>query len=61
MLTTLDVYDITGRRITQLVNATIIPGTYKVNFDGSNYSSGIYFYTLSSGNYKETKKMVLVK
>ena len=60
-LTTLDVYDITGRRITRLVNATLLPGTYKVNFDGSNYSSGIYFYTLSSGSYKETKKMVLVK
>ncbi len=59
--TTLDVYDITGRRITQLVNATLLPGTYKVNFDGSNYSSGIYFYTLSSGSYSETRKMVLVK
>ncbi len=55
------VYDITGREVSRLVNTKLAPGTYSVRFDGSSYSSGIYFYKLSSGSFSETKKMVLVK
>jgi len=55
------VYDINGREISELVNQVMTPGSYKVDFDGSNLSSGIYYYTLSSGEFVETKKMMLVK
>ena len=36
-------------------------GNYEVSFDASNYSSGVYYYQLKSGNYVETKKMILMK
>ncbi len=57
----LKVYDVLGREVTTLVNEKKSPGTYKVSFDGSNLSSGIYFYRLTAGDYTETKKMVLVR
>ena len=57
----LKVYDIMGREIETLVNETLQPGTYEVQFDGSSLTSGVYFYQLVSGNYKETKKLLLLK
>jgi hypothetical protein len=60
--TNLVVYDILGRVVTKLVdNEFKDAGTYEVKWDASNFSSGIYFYTLESGSYKETMKMVLIK
>ncbi len=59
--TKLKIYDILGREVTTLVNEQLSPGTYEVDFDGSKFSSGIYFYTLSSASFTETKKMVLIK
>ena len=58
---TIKVYDILGREVTELVNEKLRPGTYETEFDGTNFSSGIYFYMLRVGNYFETKKMVLLK
>ena len=58
---TLKVYDILGREVITLVNEKQNPGTYEVKFDGSKLSSGIYFYTLTAGYFKETKKLVLLK
>jgi len=60
-MTTLKVFDITGKEIATLVNKTLQPGTYEVTFDGSNLPSGIYFYQLRSGEYIETRKMLLIK
>jgi hypothetical protein len=78
-LITLKVYDVLGNEITTLVNEFMSPGTYEVEFsakggsapDGNAYNlpSGIYFYTLTSGNpstssgqvFSETKKMILLK
>ncbi|HEY3251766.1 MAG TPA: T9SS type A sorting domain-containing protein [Ignavibacteria bacterium] len=60
-MTRLVVYDILGRVVTTLVNEYKTAGLYDVNFDGSNLASGIYFYNLESGDYKETKKMLLIK
>jgi hypothetical protein len=60
-LITLKIYDILGREIQTLVNEKLNPGTYEVTFDGSNLASGIYFYQLKSGNFIETKKMLLIK
>lgn len=57
----LTVYNISGAEITTLVNGRQSAGHYTYNFDGSNYPSGVYFYNLNTGNYSDTKKMILVK
>ena len=57
----LKVFDITGKEVATLVNEHLQPGTYEVTFDGSNLTSGVYFYKLTAGNYSETKKLVLLK
>jgi hypothetical protein len=57
----LDVFDILGREVTTLVNEKLQPGTYEIEWDGNNFASGIYYYSLEADNFKETKKMVLMK
>lgn len=47
----LKVYDVLGREIAVLVNENQAPGNYRVEFNGSNLSSGVYFYKLSAGSY----------
>ncbi|MBE2219794.1 MAG: T9SS type A sorting domain-containing protein [Ignavibacteria bacterium] len=59
--TRLNVYDISGRLVKTLVQQDLKPGNYEVSFDASGYSSGVYFYTLKSGIYNQTKKMLLIK
>jgi parallel beta-helix repeat protein len=58
---TLKIYDVLGNEVATLVNEEKPAGSYEVEFDGSNLSSGIYFYKFKAGNYLETKKMILVK
>jgi len=60
-LVTLKVYDLLGNEITTLVNEEKQSGTYEVEFDGKNLSSGEYFYQLRYGSFTETKKMLLIK
>ncbi len=55
------VHDILGKEITTLVNELLNHGTYEIKFDGSNLSSGVYFYTLKADNYINTKIMTIVK
>jgi hypothetical protein len=55
------VYDVMGREVQTLVNEKLNPGTYEVTFDGSNLSSGIYFYQLRIGDFIQTKKLILLK
>lgn len=55
------IYDLLGREVTTLVNEELKPGTYEADWDGSNFSSGVYFYKIISGDFVETKKMVLMK
>ncbi len=58
---TLKVYDILGREIKTLVDDEKPSGNYKVEFNGSNLSSGIYFYRMQAGSFVETKKLILLK
>jgi photosystem II stability/assembly factor-like uncharacterized protein len=58
---TLKVYDLLGNEIATLVNEEKTAGVYDVEFKGEGISSGIYFYKLTTGNYSETKKLVLLK
>ncbi len=60
-LVTLKVYDILGREVATLVNEEKQPGVYAVEFNGSELSSGIYYYQLKAGNFIESKKMILMK
>jgi len=55
------VYDVQGREVQTLVNEKLSAGTYEVKFDGSKLNSGVYFYKMMTGNFTETKKMLLVK
>lgn len=55
------VYDITGREVVILVNEQLKPGTYETEWDGSSFTSGIYYYQLSSESFTDVKKMVLLK
>ncbi len=58
---TLKVYDILGKEVATLVNNKQIPGVYEVTWEASQYPSGIYFYRLISGDFSETKKMLMIK
>jgi predicted heme/steroid binding protein len=58
---TLDVVDILGRNVATLVNENKSAGEYEVNFNAGNLPSGIYFYHLKTGQYSETKKMILLR
>jgi hypothetical protein len=58
---TLKIFDVLGREITTLVSEEKNIGSYKIKFDASNLSSGIYFYKIDAGNFSETKKMILMK
>lgn len=55
------IYDIQGREVETLVNENLKPGIYKANWNASDFTSGVYFYKLTSGSYTETKKMILLK
>lgn len=55
------IYDVLGREVATLINEQLQPETYSVDWDASNYPSGVYFYKLEAGDYSESKKMVLIK
>jgi hypothetical protein len=57
----LKIYDILGNDVATLVNENLSPGTYEVEWNGSNYSNGVYFYILTAGEFSETKKLILLK
>ncbi len=58
---TLKVYDVSGKEVSSLVNQYQNAGDHSVTFDASKLNSGVYFYSISCGTFKETKKMVLMK
>jgi hypothetical protein len=59
--TNLKVYNLIGKEVATLVNGYQTAGNYKITFDGSSLSSGLYFYKLQSGSNVEIKKMTLIK
>jgi len=58
---TLKVYDMLGKEIATLVNGVQEAGEQSVTFAANNFPSGLYFYTLRSGSFVETKKLMLLK
>ena len=57
----LSVFDMLGREVSVLVNERRHAGVYEVKFDGSNLSSGVYFYRLQAGDFVSTKKVLVLK
>jgi hypothetical protein len=57
----LKVFDILGREVAKLVNEEKQPGSYIVDFDGSNFASGVYFYKLEVNEFTDVKRMVIIK
>lgn len=57
----LKVYDLLGRKIATLVDEYKPAGSYKIQFDASQISSGVYFYTLTTGNNSATRKLLLLR
>ncbi|HXF99221.1 MAG TPA: T9SS type A sorting domain-containing protein [Bacteroidota bacterium] len=57
----LKVYDVLGREVATLVNDVKLPGSYQVQWDASNFASGVYFYRLSAGQFVQVRRLVLMK
>jgi hypothetical protein len=57
----LNVYDITGKQVAELVYEFKPAGFYNVNWDARNFASGVYLYRITSGNYSKVKRMVLIR
>jgi len=60
-LVQIKVFDMQGQEIAELVNSIQGSGSYKVNFDASNLPSGLYIYTITTNDFKQSKKMLLLK
>ena len=58
---TLKIYDLLGREVATLVNEELRPGSYEVTWNAAGFPSGTYFYTLTSGEFTETKRLLLLK
>jgi hypothetical protein len=57
----LKVYDVLGNEIATLVNEEKTAGTHEVNFSSAGLTSGIYFYSMEVNDFREIKKMILLK
>lgn len=57
----ISVYNTLGQKVAVLVNKQQSAGSYFVQFDGSNFASGIYYYQITAGNFHQTKQMLLIK
>ncbi|HEX2869010.1 MAG TPA: T9SS type A sorting domain-containing protein [Ignavibacteriales bacterium] len=57
----LKIYDLLGREVTTLVNQEQKADEYKVQFDGSNLPSGMYIYSIQAGEFRASKKLLLIK
>ena len=55
------VYDILGEEVAILVNERLNSGSYEISWNGSNYPSSVYFYSLITKDFSETKRMLLIK
>lgn len=60
-LVTVKVFNMVGQEVATLVNREFESGVYKVNFDAGQLGSGIYFYTITAGEFNQTRKMTLLK
>ena len=57
----LNIFNALGENVSTLVSENLNAGTYKYDWKASNLTSGIYFYSLTANNFKQTRKLVLMK
>ncbi len=57
----LNIYNLMGQKVTTLISMTQSAGKYSIEWDGSGFSSGVYYYELKTNNYRDVKKMVLIQ
>jgi Metallo-peptidase family M12B Reprolysin-like/Secretion system C-terminal sorting domain len=59
---TMEIYDVTGRLVSAPIqNLVQTEGNYRLEFDGTNLPSGVYYYRITAGEFKDVKKMILIK
>ena len=58
---TLEIYDVFGKKVRELIKKELPAGNYRVNFDATNLPSGIYYYRMVAGSFSGTKKLALLK
>ena len=59
--TSLKIYNVLGKEVANILNGELKAGAHQVSFDASNLPSGVYMYTVSSGSFTESRKMMLLK
>ncbi len=59
--TKISIYDVLGREASVIVNEQLNAGSYEINWNAENLPSGVYFYKIESGDFTDSKKMILVK
>lgn len=57
----ISVNDITGKEVGEITNKIYSAGNHSIDFSGEKLSSGVYFYTINSGSFRDTKRMLLIK
>ena len=60
-IVSLEIFDILGRKITTLINEEKAAGNYSITFNAYNLNSGIYFYSLRTQEFQQTRKMILAR
>lgn len=61
VVTRMVIFNMLGSRVDVLVNQSLKPGSYSVEWNASNFPSGVYIYSISSGNYRASRKMIFIK
>ncbi len=59
--TKLEIFDISGKKVSTILNELLNPGSYEISIDATELSSGIYFYRLISNDFSDTRKMIITK
>jgi hypothetical protein len=57
----LNIYNTSGQLVSTLAGGEYQPGTYKIDWNATNFASGVYFYSLQAGNFTQTKKLIFIK
>jgi len=57
----IDIYDILGRKVETLLNCVQLPGEHSLQWQAGGYSSGVYYYKLTTGELTNTRKLLLIK
>lgn len=60
-LTSIKIYNSIGQIVDELLNEELQAGNYSIQWDASNFTSGVYYYSITSNNFYQVRKMILLK